>query len=71
VNALTTAELDAYKLQVARVVCKKVRYVNHASAQLMLDYLLTQGRDERRAYRCFMCGGWHLTSRSEPERPKR
>jgi len=71
VNALTAAELESYKQHVARVVCKKVRYSSCASARLMLEYLKLQARDEKRAYRCFMCGGWHLTSKSEPERPTR
>lgn len=68
-NALSPGELREYKQRVADLVCRKVRYSNRESAQLMLEFLQSQGRDESRAYRCFMCGGWHLTSKSEPERP--
>jgi hypothetical protein len=50
------------------VKCSKVRYRDAIAAKLAL--LSTQrnqqrrSKDERRAYRCPDCRGWHLTSKA-------
>lgn len=46
--------------------CVKVRYRDEIAAQLALARLRREdkpGHTEKRAYRCPMCAGWHLTSR--------
>lgn len=45
--------------------CSKVRYRDRIAALLALAKLEHDdkpGHDERRAYRCPKCRGWHLTS---------
>ncbi len=59
-----------------RAPCRKVRYRDRIGAQLALAGLAnghgrheTRPKDERRAYRCPTCKGWHLTSMRLPGRP--
>ncbi len=43
----------------------KVRYPDRLGAVIALSKIHAQdrdGHDERRAYECPTCGGWHLTS---------
>lgn len=50
--------------------CAKRRFRDEISAKLALADIQRRGKDsqrpkdERRAYRCPRCRGWHLTSRS-------
>ena len=47
--------------------CTKRRYPDRVSADLVLAVLrrkdsTRRGKQERRAYHCHACNGWHLTS---------
>lgn len=42
--------------------CRKVRYRTQLDAKIVLARLTWKDRDERRAYPCQRCRGWHLTS---------
>ena len=45
---------------------KKVRYHDRLAAVIALSRIIAQdrdGHDERRAYECPSCNGWHLTSK--------
>ena len=51
----------------ARMSCTKRRYPDRVSADLALAVLrrkdsTRRGKQERRAYHCHACNGWHLTS---------
>ncbi len=51
--------------------CSKVRYRDQIAAGLALDTLRREdkpGHTEARAYRCPLCGGWHLTSQKRGQR---
>lgn len=46
--------------------CRKIRYRDRLGALMALastQRARSSGREERRAYRCPDCKGWHLTSR--------
>lgn len=48
--------------------CRKRRYRDEIAAKLALATIqrkdkARRSKSERRAYRCPLCGGWHLTSR--------
>lgn len=59
---VTRAEIVAYQEKLAEAYCKKVRFRSQAAARRVLKQCKMRGRDERNAYRCLMCMGWHLTS---------
>jgi hypothetical protein len=46
--------------------CKKTMYNSFIDAKESLDYLLeNKGVKDLSAYKCSMCGFWHLTSKSK------
>lgn len=44
--------------------CKtgKRRYRDQIAAKLAMASAASKGRDEKRAYKCGTCRGWHITS---------
>lgn len=61
-DAVVTAEYgDAGHRQCGR----KRRYETEVDALAMADRCVLRGAPELRAYRCGLCGGWHLTKKPE------
>lgn len=47
--------------------CKtgKRRFRDELDAKIVLAKVSWKDREEKRTYRCGMCGGWHLTSQEK------
>lgn len=64
-----SGRLIGHQMPCGQFLCVKRRYKTEA---LALDALETcksaplEYRRERRAYQCDRCGGWHLTSKTDP-----
>ncbi len=57
------------KVRYTRCKTGKRRYRDEIAAKLAMASAARAGRDEKRAYKCGICRGWHVTSK-EAKSPK-